>query len=139
MYTFVIRDDEHALVEVDLGNSMFRLTWREQASSEVVRRILIQAHMQVVQYGLRYWLSDSRTLTMLMPADEEWIKVTWTPRIFEAGLKCMAIVPSNLDLYRAPLDQIVDGARATSPFALQFFERPEDGERWLLDRSVAVA
>ena len=139
MYTFVIRDDEHALVEVDLGNSMFRLTWRKQASSEVVRRILIQAHMQVVQYDLRYWLSDSRTLTMLMPADEEWIKVTWTPRIFEAGLKRMAIVPSNADLYRAPLDRIVDGARSTSPFSVQFFERPEDGERWLLDRSVAVA
>jgi len=139
MYIFVIRDDEHALVEVDLGNSMFRLTWREQASSEVVRRILIQAHMQVVLYNLHYWLSDSRTLSMLMPEDEDWIKVTWTPRIFEAGLKRMAIVPSNADLYRVPLDRIVDGARAASPFTVQFFECPEDGERWLLGPAVAVA
>ena len=139
MYTFVLRDDEHALVEIDLGSSIYRLTWREQAPSEVLRRILIQAHMQVLQHELRYWLSDSRALSVLRLEDEEWIKRTWTPRIFEAGLKRMALVPSSADPYRTPLTRMVEGARAELPFPVQFFERPEDGERWLLDQGAAVA
>jgi hypothetical protein len=138
MNTFVLRDDEHALVEVDPGGSIFRSNWRTQPNSGTLRRILIQAHMQVVQHGVRFWLSDSRALNVLREADEHWIRTIWTPRIFEAGLERMAIVPSNVDRYRVPLTRIVDGARAASPFPVQFFERPEEGEQWLLDQ-VAVA
>jgi hypothetical protein len=138
MNRLVIRDDDHALVEVDLERSMFRLVWKCQAPSEALRKILIQAHMQVVQHRLRYWLSDSRALVSVPEEDEDWIRTVWTPQIFLGGLERLAIVPSRIDDYRTAVDRIVQEERPRTPFPVKFFEHPDQALGWLLGSASNV-
>lgn len=135
----LIRDDEHAKVEIDLRWSVLRLTWKGFVPSKEFRRILIQAHMQVVQYKVRFWLSDSRRMAAIMRDDEQWIQTVWIPRIFNAGLERLAIVPGQDYFYQMTTKRLVEGNVPRSPFPAQLFEKPEEAMRWLLEARNAVA
>lgn len=139
MRTILIRDDKHARVEVDLRRSLFKLTWKGSVPGPVLRRVLIQAHMQVVQHRTRYWLSDSRALTAILRQDDEWIRKMWVPRIFQAGLERLAIVQSPDYFYQTTANKIVDDSRPASPFPVQLFHAPEEAEHWLMEQDSAVA
>ncbi len=139
MEVLILRDDAHARVTADTRTSLLSLEWKGQVDSETFRRICIQAYMQVLQYRLRHWMSDSRRLTGIPPQDEAWIKEDLTPRMIKIGLERLAIVSSKSTAYREPMERIIQEGISRSPFPVAFFEEPDQARKWLLERSTSLA
>lgn len=135
----LLRDDEHACVQADLGRSIFSLTWKGSVPSDAWRRILVQAHMQVRQHMLRSWISDSRQLSGILPGDEAWIMTDFTPRMVVTGLERMALVMVNDRSRRTALGRLVDQAAPVAPFPIRFFNEPEQAVRWIADMERSLA
>ena len=135
----LLRDDEHACVKADLDRALFSLTWKGPVPSGAWRRILVQAHMQVLQHRLRSWISDSRQLGAILPDDEAWIMSDFTPRMVLAGLERMALVMGTDRLRRAAVDKLVEQAAPITSFPVRFFLDPEQAVRWIVDGERTVA
>lgn len=139
MDLLVLRDDAHARVIADLDTGTFRLTWKGPSSSEHFRRILIQGLMQIMQHRLKRWLSDSRELTRVAPADEAWVKEDLIPRMMHAGIERLAVVPSVHPGYARPLERIVEHSGQRSPFPFRICRTLEEAELWLLQQEAMAS
>jgi len=139
MKPLILRDDDHALVVADLDLALFRLTWKGYVPGHMLRRILIQAVMQVQQHRLRYWLSDSRSLGAILREDELWIKNDMIPQLLRMGVERLAIVMSQDFFTRMSTDRLVDHGRSSAPFPVQMFDTAENAALWLFTPKVAVA
>jgi hypothetical protein len=139
MNTLILRDDDHALVVADMQHALFRLTWKGYVAGHMLRRILIQAVMQVQQHRLRYWLSDSRSLGAILREDELWIRDELMPQLLRMGVERLAIIMSQDFFTRMSTDRLVDQGRSNAPFPVQMFDSTENAELWLFTPKVAVA
>jgi hypothetical protein len=139
MKPLILRDDDHALVVADVDLALFRLTWKGYVPGHMLRRILIQAVMQVQQHRLRYWLSDSRYLGAILREDELWIKDKMIPQLLRMGVERLAIVMSQDFFTRMSTDRLVDQGRPNAPFPVQMFDSAANAEQWLFTPKVAVA
>jgi hypothetical protein len=139
MNTLILRDDDHALVVADVQHALFRLTWKDYVPGHMLRRILIQAVMQVQQHRLRYWLSDSRSLGAILREDELWIRDELMPQLLRMGVERLAIIMSQDFFTRMSTDRLVDQGRSNAPFPVQMFDSTENAELWLFTPKVAVA
>jgi hypothetical protein len=139
MNALILRDDEHALVLADVELGLFRLTWKGYVPGHNLRRILIQAVMQVQQHRLRFWLSDSRSLGAILHEDEVWIKDELMPQLLRMGVERLAIIMSQDFFTRMSTDRLVDQGRPNAPFAVQMFDSAANAEQWLFAPKVAVA
>ena len=99
--------------------------------SEMLRRIMIQAYMQVKQYSLQRFLSDTRARPQLSSEDEEWIRTDLFPRLADTGLQRLAIVQSEEAQQRQQIGRIAAKASVAFPYPVDIFTDPQAARTWL--------
>ena len=139
MNHLILRDDQHALVLVDLDLSVLHITWREPESSDVLRRILIQGYMQALQHDIKHVLTDSRSMHVISDEDEHWIRTDLIPRMFQLGVKRVAIVESEDPLHNEQIERLAAHAASKLPYPVQHFAEMDHAFDWMLTDETAAA
>jgi hypothetical protein len=134
-----IREDEFVRIEVDPSRELVILTWLGYVPSPDYRAILLQLLDVVKAEGLRFWLSDSSRMGVILRSDEKWSVETLTPMLIQLGMRRVAVVRS-LDFFsQTASERMVDATAGRVPFKVEFFNDRSLAEAWLAKESEVLA
>jgi hypothetical protein len=131
-----LRKDPHVTVQADIAEGSISLAWNGFVPSGAYRRILDDALINVCLHKLRSWASDFRYMNAILRQDERWTAEHWFPRVAAAGLQRMAIVMSDDLFNRMAMERVMAEVTPQLPFAVAYFDDPEQARAWLQDRNV---
>lgn len=96
-----------------------------------LREMLERGAQLLEQHQARKWLSDDRGNGPVKPADEEWAKTQWFPRVCAAGWKHWAVVMPSGVLGQMNMRRWID---TYSPFGINAhpFDSPDEAWSWLV-------
>ncbi|MCB9592657.1 MAG: hypothetical protein H6719_07985 [Sandaracinaceae bacterium] len=94
------------------------------------RDLLERGAELMAEHGARKWLSDDRGHEVLSPADEEWAKTVWFPRVKAAGWTHWAIVRPAKSVGRINMERFAREYSAMGITARLFVE-PSEALAWL--------
>lgn len=122
---------EYAQVEVHPRQQLVRLTWKGNAAGNAYREPSLAVLKAVLDFRLKYFLSDARGMGPILYADRSWSETEVIPKLIEAGLVRIAIVNSADGLNVIAVDNMVN----TIPMGtatVAFFDDPSMAQLWLL-------
>lgn len=91
------------------------------------------------QFHAPSWLSDDRHGGALSPADEEWCRTVWAPKLIESGWKYWAVVRPQSAVGRLNVSRLLSAYRSLGVRAETFAE-PAAALTWLEEqRRASVA
>ena len=129
-----LRKDEYVTVGCEPDLRLITLTWTGFAPSPVFRSILEDALLNVRLHNLHFWLADMRQMNAILRQDEQWSANDWFPRLAACGLQRMAILMSSDYFNQMSVERIMNNATPELPFAVSYFDDPEQAREWLLSK-----
>ena len=127
---------ETAEVEVHPHQQLVRLTCKGNAAGEAYRAASLAVLKAVMDFHLKYFLSDARSMGPILYADRAWSEKEVIPKFIEAGLVRIAIVNSSDGLNVIAVDNMVN----TIPMGtttVAFFDDADIAQHWLLKNDGA--
>lgn len=110
-----------------------KLTWTGFAEGEQFREGLRKGLELLQTKKLNGWLADLRLMGVIDPDDEDWTNNEWFPIIIGAGLKNMALVPSNDVFNQMSVDSMISQIPETD-LTVRYFASVEEAAEWLKSR-----
>lgn len=99
-----------------------------------LRAVLERGAELMERRAARRWLSDDRGNGPLKPADEEWAKTVWFPRVAAAGWKHWAVVMPAGTLGQMNMRRWIETYAALGINAYPF-DDPDQALVWLISQS----
>ncbi|WP_185155858.1 hypothetical protein, partial [Fulvivirga kasyanovii] len=82
------------------------------------------------------WLADARNQEVISQEDIAWIASNWNARVFEVGVRHIALVPAEDELSSMSIETYIDsseGAKLTKGLIIRQFIDVESAKKWLRD------
>ena len=99
-----------------------------------LRNVLEQGALLVEKRGARRWLSDDRGNGPVKPADEEWAKTVWFPRVAAAGWRHWAVVMPEGVVGQMNMRRWIDTYASLGINAYPFGD-PDEALVWLISQT----
>lgn len=114
------------------------MEWKSFATSEEFRQGLNEGLKLIQQQQAANWLADLRKMEAIDPEDEQWSNEDWFPRALQAGIKRMAIVPSE-DIFNSISVENIMNAIAGTGLVTHYFKEPLEAKSWLKEQKAELA
>ena len=100
-------DEPYLSIRWDSVHRHVHSEWKAFANSAELRAGLLKGVQAIRDHRAPAYVSDSRKLRVIIPADQAWIKNTWLPLAIEAGLERVAFVTAPSGLGRLNVEDVV--------------------------------
>ena len=98
-----------------------------------LRQVLLKGLELFKERGAYKWLSDDRGNGPLKPADEQWARTEWFPRVKAAGWKYWAVVLPEKVLGQMNMKRWIE-LYAAEGIEAQAFLDPDEALTWIRER-----
>jgi hypothetical protein len=105
------------------------MQWKSFATSQEFRKGLNSGLHMVNTHKVGNWLADLRKMDVIDPEDEQWSNTDWFPRALQAGIRKMALIPSEDVFNNMAVENIM--SQVTSNLQVHYFKDLESAKAWL--------
>ena len=126
------QDAPYVNVRVEPTDRIITIRWKNYAPSGTYRATLNMAVDLILEYRLRYFLTDQRRRGAILHEDEVWLVTDWAPRMARAGLVRSAIVQSPDFFNRTTIERVVKTVLPSVPCPIMNFQSMEEARAWLM-------
>ncbi len=130
MPTIVALDNEFATVRVVTEKRMIHHEFKQYIYGPRLREALTVGAELMEQHKAIRWLSDDRKNGPLPPADADWAKNVWFPRVVKAGWKKWAVVVPEMVLGQMNIQMFIDTYQKQGIEA-KVFSNADEAMTWL--------
>lgn len=131
-------------LEILIDNEAMRLVYRrdDKIVHHEIRQFVHGAQLRnmldlgldtMIKHKAYKWLSDDRGNGPLKPADEEWAKANWFPRVLAAGWKHWAVVMPEAVLGQMNMRRWMEMYQQAGVNAHPFSD-PQEALKWLREQ-----
>ena len=109
------------------------MTWRGYATSREFRDTNERVLAIIEERGARKLLADVKKFVLIGSDDQHWLARNWIPRVVEAGVSAVGMVPPDAHFGRVAVDSVghtLDPERMT----LRLFAGRDAAREWLAAR-----
>lgn len=130
-------DENYLKISYDADADCVIMQWKAFATSEEFRHGLNEGLKLIQQKNSPNWLADLRKMEAIDPEDEQWSNEDWFPRALQAGIKRMALVPSE-DIFNSISVENIMNSVAGTGLVTHYFKQPDEAKSWLKDEKAAL-
>jgi hypothetical protein len=126
----VVLENEFAIVRYHLADKIVHHELRRFVHGAQLREVLETGLELFQKHGACKWLSDDRGNGPLKPADEQWARTQWFPRVKTLGWKYWAVVLPEKVLGQMNMKRWIE-IYAAEGIEAQAFMDPDEALAWL--------
>ncbi|TPE44491.1 hypothetical protein [Pontibacter mangrovi] len=130
----IIFNEPELLIYTDPANQVLVVQANGVVPSHTYRQGMQLATDEAINKRYTFWLINNRAGGIITPNDQIWANEVTVPQL--AAQSCitkMAIIEPEDLLSHIILEGMMDKARESVPFEMQFFERVENAYEWFRD------
>lgn len=127
-------DDQYASVEWDAQTGCVIQTWKKFVTGEAYQKVLNKITELVTLRKCPILLADTRQMSALSLADQQWTLVEWAPKMAAAGHRVTAVVMPEKMIAQITLKHMTTvnpDQQAKADVQLQYFSEIEAAKAWI--------
>jgi hypothetical protein len=110
--------------------------WKAFANSDEFRAALMRALDAIRDHHSVAYLSDTRKVKVVVPADQEWANKVWIPLLVSAGVKRFALVTATSGLGKLNVEDVIKLVDNRG-LLMQGFNTMDSARMWLAEITPA--
>ena len=127
-------DDQYASVEWDAQTGCVIHTWKKFVSSEAYRKVLHKITELIALRKCPILLADTRQMSALSLADQQWTIMEWAPQMAVAGHRVTALVMPEKTIAQITLKHMTTAnpnQQVKVAVEIQYFSEIEAAKAWI--------
>ena len=127
-------DDQYASVEWDAQTGCVIHTWKKFVTGEPYRKVLHKITELITLRKCPILLADTRQMSALSLADQQWTIVEWAPQMAAAGHRVTALVMPEKAIAQMTLKHMTTvnpDQQAQVDVQMQYFSEIEAAKAWI--------
>ena len=127
-------DEPWLLMRWDPAHRCVFAEWKAFATSKEFRGALTTALAVGRDKHPFQFVNDARKLELVSDEDQRWIRYTWAPLAFEAGLTRIGVVTAQHGLSKMAIEAMFSGRRNSGPqHESRMFDSVPDALSWVTE------